>query len=115
MPVDASRARMDRRHSGGVPTIACSARKRSRPGGSLAAEPPLLLAADPGAALDIAQQWWMMQRLRARTPGGAALVLLHELSLASRCCDRLLMMERGRLVLQGPSQAVLADCTLDRI
>lgn len=74
-----------------------------------------VLADEPGAALDIAQQWLMMQRLRARPPGCAALVVLHDLNLASRWCDRLLVMQSGRLMLQGPTQAVLADRALDRI
>ncbi|MDQ1080083.1 ABC transporter ATP-binding protein [Pseudoroseomonas cervicalis] len=90
-------------------------RGRALLAGVLAAEPPVLLADEPGAALDVAQQWRMMARLRARPPGCAALVVLHDLNLAARWCDRLLVMQEGRLALQGQALAVLADPALDAL
>ncbi|MFB9970767.1 ABC transporter ATP-binding protein [Pseudoroseomonas cervicalis] len=90
-------------------------RGRALLAGVLAAEPPVLLADEPGAALDVAQQWRMMARLRARPPGCAALVVLHDLNLAARWCDRLLVLREGALALQGPTLPVLADPALDAI
>ncbi|WP_371238102.1 hypothetical protein [Streptomyces pimonensis] len=40
------------------------------------------------------------------------LVALHDLSLAARCCDRLLLMHQGHLVAEGPPTAVLTPARL---
>ncbi|PWC26668.1 ABC transporter ATP-binding protein [Teichococcus aestuarii] len=81
----------------------------------LAAEPPLLLADEPGAALDVAQQWRMMALLRARPKRCAALVVLHDLNLAARWCDLVLVLDAGRLVMAGHPSDVLRDPRLDAI
>ena len=44
--------------------------------------------------------------------GAAVLAIVHDLTLASRFADRILVMERGRLNAQGPAREVL---TPDRI
>ncbi|MGH3611778.1 MAG: ABC transporter ATP-binding protein [Pseudonocardia sp.] len=52
-------------------------------------------------------------RLPARGAGGGAhagvttLVVLHDLNLAARCCDRLVLLDRGAVVCAGPPETVL--------
>ena len=40
------------------------------------------------------------------------IVALHDLGLAARWCDRLLLLRAGRLVADGPPEAVLTAATL---
>lgn len=80
---------------------------------ALAVEAPLLLADEPLAALDPAHQIEVMGLLRAEATGGATVVaVLHDLTLAARWCDRLLLIDGGRLVADGTPRDVL---TVERI
>jgi iron complex transport system ATP-binding protein len=81
----------------------------------LVAEPPVLLADEPGAGLDIRHRLDLLQRLRALAPGRILLVVMHELELAVRYCDRLIVLHRGRAALDGPARDVAADTALDEI
>ncbi|HEY9035113.1 MAG TPA: ABC transporter ATP-binding protein [Pseudomonadales bacterium] len=82
----------------------------------LAAEPVLLLADEPLAALDPRHQLQTMQSLRAHCDaGGSAVVALHDLSLACRFCDRLLLLEAGRAVIDGTPEAVMHSGELERV
>ena len=81
---------------------------------ALAVEAPLLLADEPVASLDPARQLAVMDILRARASArGAILVVLHDLSLAARYCDRLLLMHCGRILVAGPPGDVLATPALE--
>lgn len=77
---------------------------------ALACEPTLLLADEPVATLDLKHQLQAMQVLRRFVSGNnAAVVALHDLSLAARFCDRLLLISEGRLIAIGDVAAVLND------
>ena len=76
----------------------------------LVGEAPLLIADEPGAALDIRHQLQLMQTFRAQVDAGKTVVLaLHDLSLAARYCDRILLLENGRLRAQGTPEDVLTQ------
>jgi iron complex transport system ATP-binding protein len=80
---------------------------------ALAVEAPLLLADEPLAALDPSHQIDVMRLLRAEADRGATVIaVLHDLTLAARWCDRLLLIDQGRLVADGSPRDVL---TADRI
>jgi iron complex transport system ATP-binding protein len=75
---------------------------------ALAAETPLIVADEPAAALDPLHQHQVMALLRAAADrGGGVLVVLHDLALAARYADRLIWMQRGRIVADGPVAATL--------
>ncbi|HYD98919.1 MAG TPA: ABC transporter ATP-binding protein [Alphaproteobacteria bacterium] len=75
---------------------------------ALAAEPRLLLADEPTAGLDPRHQLRVMALLRrAAAAGAAVVVVLHDLTLAARFCDGLLLLDRGRAVAAGTPGAVL--------
>ena len=82
---------------------------------ALAVEAPLLLADEPIAALDPLHQIRIMQLLRTlAAEGGAVAVVLHDLPLASRFCDRLLLLHDGRALAEGTPADVLTDAHLGR-
>jgi iron complex transport system ATP-binding protein len=75
---------------------------------ALAQETPLLFADEPTAGLDPAHQIMLLGLLRRRASEGQAVVLtLHELHLAARWCDRLVLLDGGRIVSEGTSTDVL--------
>ncbi|PAT33822.1 hypothetical protein CLI92_11045 [Vandammella animalimorsus] len=80
---------------------------------ALAVQAPVLLADEPLAALDPAQQLHCMALLREQARQGQAVaVVLHDLSLASRFCHQLLLLEGGRTLRHGPPAQVLDDTAL---
>ncbi len=75
---------------------------------ALAVEAPLLLADEPIAALDPYHQLHVMEILQTRAHSGAGvLAVIHDLSLASRFMDRLILMNGGRIIASGPPAEVL--------
>lgn len=82
----------------------------------LATRAPLLVADEPTAALDPEAQLLAMRIFRRKADEGAAvLVTLHDLSLAARRCDRLLVLSRGRLAAEGDPRAALSPDVLARV
>lgn len=81
---------------------------------ALATSPQVLLADEPTASLDVAHQLSLLERLQWRTRHGlAALVVMHDLNLAARFADRMVVMTAGRTRLDGPTEAVIASAELD--
>lgn len=83
---------------------------------ALAVEAPLLLVDEPTAALDPYHQLHVMEILRDRARSGAGvLAVIHDLALAARFMDRLILMNSGEIVADGPPQAVLTPDLLASI
>jgi iron complex transport system ATP-binding protein len=83
---------------------------------ALAVESSILLADEPVAALDPAHQLHVMEILRERArAGGAVVAVLHDLVLAARFADRVLLMDRGRIVADGAPARVLDHARLASI
>jgi iron complex transport system ATP-binding protein len=75
---------------------------------ALAQDTPLLMADEPVAGLDPAHQISTMQTFAALAQGGkSVLVSLHDLGLAARHCTRIVMLDEGGLVADGPPAEVL--------
>ncbi|MCT9810737.1 ABC transporter ATP-binding protein [Acidovorax sp. Be4] len=91
-------------------------RARARLARALAVQAPLLLADEPVAALDPFHQLSVMELLRAQCNAGqAVIVVLHDLTLASRFCDRVLLLQQGRAVACGAPRHVLTPAHLQRV
>jgi iron complex transport system ATP-binding protein len=81
----------------------------------LAVEAPVILADEPTSSLDPRHQLDVMTTLRKAANGGVlVIVVTHDLGLAARFADRVLVLSSGRLVSQGKpadalSEGVLAD------
>jgi ABC-type cobalamin/Fe3+-siderophores transport system ATPase subunit len=95
--------------SGGEQTLVMLAR-------IFAAQPQLIFADEPVAALDPYHQLHVMEILRDHAQGEqAAVVVLHDLSLAARFCDRLYLLNHGELYCHGTPQQVLTDDNIARV
>lgn len=74
----------------------------------LAGAPRVVLADEPIAALDPWHQLQVLELLRAEAARGTGIALvLHDLQLAARFCDRLLVLDHGRAVASGTPREVL--------
>ncbi|MBL8589884.1 MAG: ABC transporter ATP-binding protein [Methylobacteriaceae bacterium] len=83
---------------------------------ALAVEAELLLVDEPVAALDPAHQLMVMRLLADEARAGRiVLAVLHDVGLALRSADRLLLLEAGRLVADRPTGEAFADDALDRV
>lgn len=83
---------------------------------ALAARAPVLLADEPVAGLDPYHQLAVMELFRDAAAEGTAVALVgHDLSLAARFCDRLVLMHEGRIAAVGPPDTVLSDANLARV
>jgi iron complex transport system ATP-binding protein len=81
---------------------------------SLAQEPSVLLLDEPTSALDLGhgqQALELVDSLR-RTEGLTVLSAMHDLSLAGQYADRLLLLDRGRVVASGAPADVLCEETI---
>ncbi len=74
---------------------------------ALAAEPRLLLLDEPMAALDVTVVPAMRQVLKRVLAGRSAIIVTHDVLDALLLADRVLVMERGRIVEEGPTREVL--------
>ncbi|WP_336968516.1 ABC transporter ATP-binding protein [Sphingobium aromaticiconvertens] len=75
---------------------------------ALAVEAPALVVDEPLASLDPGHQIDVMALLRRQADAGALVVaVLHDLTMAARYCDRLLLMHGGSLVADGAPMEVL--------
>jgi iron complex transport system ATP-binding protein len=76
----------------------------------------VLLLDEPVAGLDLAHQLQALDLLRATVDEGrAAIVALHDLSLAARGCDRILLLSDGALCADAPPAEVLTPEMLARV
>ncbi len=74
----------------------------------LATRAPLLVADEPAAGLDPDAQLLTLELLREEAARGAAVVVtLHDLTLAARACDRLVVLHGGKVVSEGPPREAL--------
>ena len=76
----------------------------------LVGEAPLLIADEPTAALDIRHQLQLLQTFRSAADSGKTVILaLHDLTLAARYCDRILLLQDGKVRAQGAPQDVFTS------
>ncbi|MBS7792312.1 ABC transporter ATP-binding protein [Roseococcus sp. SDR] len=91
-------------------------RGRSLAAAVLAPSPGVILADEPAAALDIGQAAALMALLKGRAAMGAAVaVVVHDLNLAFRWCDRIAAMGGGRIRGEGVPSAMSAPGVLEDI
>jgi iron complex transport system ATP-binding protein len=99
-------------------TLSGGERQRVLLASILAQEPDILLLDEPTSALDVHHQveiFSLLDRLAHGPRAYGILVVTHDLNLAARFCDRILLMGGAQSMLaQGPHQSVLTEPLLSQ-
>ena len=89
-------------------TLSGGERQRVRLARAMAQEPSVLVLDEPTTFLDVRHEMATFRLLRELRNGGVTIVLAtHNLNLASRFADELVLMHQGRVVAQGSATDVL--------
>ena len=78
---------------------------------ALAPDPPLIIFDEATSALDVTVQAQIIELLRdvRRDRRASYLFICHDLALVQGFCDRVLVMQSGRIVEEGPAASVIAQ------
>ncbi len=100
-----------------VDTLSGGERQRGWIAMMLAQGARTLLLDEPTSALDIAHQVEVLGLVQAmsRETGLSAVIVLHDVNLAARYCDRVVALDGGRLALEGPVQDLMTPEALARV
>jgi len=100
-----------------INTLSGGERQRARIARALAQDPATLVLDEPTAALDIAHEMVVFELLRslAHDERRTIVVATHHLNLAARYCDRLLLLDRGRVAVIGTATDVLRKDVLETV
>lgn len=114
-PVEAALERTETTHlrDRRVDDLSGGERQRVLLARALAQEPDALLLDEPTASLDINHQVRVLNLVADLVEEGrAALAAIHDLDLAARFCDRLVLLHDGTIAARGPPETVLRDSQL---
>lgn len=80
-------------------------------------KPDILLLDEPTAALDLRHQLIVLEAVRslARSNGTTIVVAMHDLTMASQFCDRMICLHRGQIDADGTPATVLTRDRLRRV
>ena len=78
---------------------------------AMALNPPLVIADEPTTSLDVAVTVQVMTELRdlCAEAGSALLLISHDLAMAGRWCERIGVLDAGRLVEEAPADQLLTN------
>ena len=78
--------------------------------------PGLLLLDEPTSSLDLRHQIDLVETARRRAQNGTAVIaILHDLNLAMRFADRIVLLHRGKLAVDGDRRNTITAETIRRI
>lgn len=95
-------------------TLSGGERQRVFVARALAQQPSILLMDEPTANLDVLHQLKVLDLVRRLVDDGlTAVAAIHDLSMAARYCDRLVLLSGGRVLAEGPPDEVLTPDTIE--
>lgn len=97
-------------------TLSGGERRRAFIARALAQEASLLLLDEPTANLDAGAQSEILELVTKLTRSGTGVLLVvHDLTLAAAFCHRVVLLDRGRVVAEGPPHDVVTDDIVRRV
>lgn len=81
---------------------------------ALAQETPYLILDEPTSSLDVRHQLDILETITTlvRERGLGVLIIIHDLNLAARYCDHIVMLHQGRVFCQGKPADVITPQTI---
>ncbi len=99
-----------------VATLSGGERQRARLARALAQEPDTLVLDEPTASLDISHEMEIFELLRSLADRDVTVIMVtHNLNVAARYADRLLLMDRGRTAAEGSARDVFTTDALESV
>jgi len=82
---------------------------------ALAGRPRVILLDEPASGLDSTESAWLGQRLRAVRDYGVTILLIdHDMGLVLEVCDRVVVLDLGTVIADGPPAAIRTDPQVTR-
>jgi iron complex transport system ATP-binding protein len=84
---------------------------------AMAQEPRILILDEPTTYLDIGHQILVMEHVRKwhQEQGLTLIMVLHDLNIASQYCDRILLLDQGKIIRSGSTSEVLSQDILAKV
>jgi iron complex transport system ATP-binding protein len=99
-----------------VDTLSGGEWQRVRLARALAQQPRILMLDEPTASLDVRHEMELFELMRTLVADGlAGLVITHELNLAARFADRVVLLHGGTVAAEGPPAEVFKADILARV
>jgi lipooligosaccharide transport system ATP-binding protein len=93
-----------------IKTLSGGMRRRLMLARALLNEPPLLILDEPTTGLDPQARRLVWERIRTLKRSGTTILLTtHYMEEAATLCDRLIIMDGGRIVAEGDAKALIAS------
>jgi lipooligosaccharide transport system ATP-binding protein len=103
-------AALEAKAGAAINTLSSGMRRRLILARALINEPDLLILDEPTTGLDPQARQLIWQRLRSLLGRGKTLILTtHYMEEAERLCDRLVIMDHGRILVSGSPQTLVRD------
>ncbi len=84
---------------------------------ALAQEPKILLLDEPTANLDISNQLEIMMLIKeaVTTTEITAIMAIHDINLAARYCEEMILLSKGRIFATGRPETVLTGTNIEAV